>query len=204
MDDQREALSGVLHGSAASACSASVQRSIDVAPDSWGSLAGQVFVAEWGDLAPNTNPLRNPPAGFQISRIDENGDAVPFVHNALPGPASRQDAKGKGIERPFDVKFGPDGAMYIVDYGVANVNLARIRENQVPYEFLPETGAIWKVTFDDLPDSSTLDAATRDGDPPVAPVAFAALAALIALLTVTGYQRRLIHVRRARKAHSRS
>ena len=92
--------------------------------------------------------------------LGENGDAVPFVHNALPGPASRQDAKGKGIERPFDVKFGPDGAMYIVDYGVANVNLARIRENQVPYEFLPETGAIWKVTFDDLPDSSTLDAAS--------------------------------------------
>jgi hypothetical protein len=51
-----------------------------------------------------------------------------------------------GIERPIDVKFGPDGAMYIVDYGIANVNSARTAEGQVPYEFPPETGAVWRVT----------------------------------------------------------
>ena len=53
----------------------------------------------------------------------------------------------RGIERPLDVKFGPDGAMYIVDFGVARVNFARIKRGQVPYEFPPRTGAIWRVSL---------------------------------------------------------
>lgn len=120
---------------------------LDVAPDSWGDLAGQIFVAEWGDLSPSTNPLRNNLPGYRVSTIEPaTGEAVPFVRNVLPGPASMQDALGQGIERPFDVKFGPDGAMYIVDYGVAKVNFDRIKQGKFPYEFPPETGAIWKVT----------------------------------------------------------
>lgn len=120
---------------------------LDVAPDSWGSYAGQVFVAEWGDLAPGTTPLRDGPAGYQVTRIDPGTHrAVPFVRNAKAGPASVQGATGQGLERPIDVKFGPDGAMYIVDYGVARVNPARVAQGQVPYEFPPRTGAIWKVT----------------------------------------------------------
>jgi len=117
-----------------------------VAPESWGEFAGQVFVAEWGDLAPNTNPLRDKPAGYQVVRINpETGLAEPFVRNIEAGPASRQEARLEGIERPIDVKFGPDGAMYIVDYGIANVNPARAADGQVPYEFPPETGAVWWV-----------------------------------------------------------
>jgi len=120
---------------------------LDVAPASWGSLAGHVFVAEYGDLAPNTNPLLDKPAGYQIVRIDPaGGRAVPFIHNAKPGPASGQGAVGRGLERPVDVKFGPDGAMYISDYGISRVNPARAAEGQVPYEFPPFTGAIWRVT----------------------------------------------------------
>jgi len=118
-----------------------------VAPESWGDLADQVFVAEWGDLAPNTNPLLDKPAGYQVVRIDPaTGEVVPFIQNVMPGPASRQDAPEMGIERPIDVKIGPDGAMYIVDYGIANINSARGAEGQVPYEFPPETGAVWRVT----------------------------------------------------------
>ncbi len=122
---------------------------LDVAPDSWGALAGQVFVAEWGDLAPETNPLLNRRPGYRVSSIDPaTGQAVPFIQNVLPGPASMQGARGLGIERPFDVKFGPDGAMYIVDYGEANVNMDRIKQGRLPYEFPPGTGAIWRVTSD--------------------------------------------------------
>jgi glucose/arabinose dehydrogenase len=85
--------------------------------------------------------------GFQVVVIDpQTKRAVPFVRNVRPGPASRQAAKGRGVERPYDVKFGPDGAMYIADYGILNVNPARIREGQVPYEAPPRSGAIWKVT----------------------------------------------------------
>ncbi|MDQ3694402.1 MAG: superoxide dismutase family protein, partial [Chloroflexota bacterium] len=133
-----------------------------VAPESWGEFAGQVFVAEWGDLSPNTNPLRDQPEGYQVVRINpETGLAEPFVYNIAAGPASRQEARLAGIERPIDVKFGPDGAMYIVDYGIANVNPARASEGQVPYEFPPETGAVWRVFQTDG------DAAVATGDAPL-------------------------------------
>ena len=55
-------------------------------------------------------------------------------------PASKQDAPEMGIERPIDVKIGPDGAMYIVDHGIANINGARGAEGQVPYESPPRRG----------------------------------------------------------------
>ncbi len=119
----------------------------DVAPAGWGDLEGQLFVAEWGDLTWFTNALRNEPTGGRVVRINpETGQVEPFVRNLLPGPASDQEAMGQGLERPFDVKFGPDGAMYIVDYGVARVNLTRLKEDHFPAEFPPETGAIWRVT----------------------------------------------------------
>ena len=120
---------------------------LDVAPASAGVYAGQVFVAEWGDLAPQTTPLRDGFAGFQISRIDSaTGRAIPFVRNRQRGPASEQGATGQGIERPYGLRFGPDGAMYIVDYGIARVNPARAAQGQVPYEFPPFTGAVWRVS----------------------------------------------------------
>lgn len=134
-----------------------------VAPESWGEFAGQLFVAEWGDLAPNTNPLRDKPEGYQVVRIDPaTGELTPFVHNAMPGPASKQDARLEGMERPIDVKFGPDGAMYIVDYGIANVNPARAAEGQVPYEFPPETGAVWRIAPTDGETSTPDDDATKN------------------------------------------
>ncbi|MFD1733628.1 hypothetical protein ACFSC4_24420 [Deinococcus malanensis] len=90
-------------------------------------------------------PLRDKPAGFQISRIDPaTRRAVPFARNAEPGPASLQGAMGQGIERPFDLKFH-SGAMYIVDYGVARVNPARIKEES-PVRVPPKTGVVWKIT----------------------------------------------------------
>lgn len=120
---------------------------LDFAPAGWGTFGGQLFVAEWGDLAPGTTPLRNMPTGYQVVRIDPaTGQAVTFARNAMPGPASAQGAAGMGFERPLDVKFGPDGAMYIVDYGTARVNPARAAMGQVPYEFPPETGALWRIT----------------------------------------------------------
>jgi glucose/arabinose dehydrogenase len=159
---------------------------LDVAPSSWGDLAGDVFVAEYGDLAPNTNPLLDRPAGYQIVRIDAaGGQAMPFVRNVGPGPASKQGAMGKALERPVDVKFGPDGAMYISDYGVSNINQARAKQGQVPYEFPPETGAIWRVTrAGDMPDEvpDTGGGGLSDdvgGGSPLLPLAVLGLAAVL-------------------------
>jgi len=53
---------------------------------------------------------------------------------------------GEQVERPFNVRFGPDGAIYVVDYGVAQINPA---SELTPYEFPPETGVIWRVTRTD-------------------------------------------------------
>ncbi len=117
---------------------------LDVAPSSWGEFAGMLFVAEWGDLAPPTNPLRDGPVGSRIVAIDPRTQQVSaFVRNDQPGPASEQGATDQGLERPFYVKFGPDGALYVVDSGIARINPAK---PGTPYEFPPQTGRIWKVT----------------------------------------------------------
>lgn len=117
---------------------------MDVAPDSWGDMAGHVFVAEWGDLAPPTNPLRGKmPAGSQVVMIDPaTGKLEPFIRNIQPGPASAQGRAGSGIEHPFGLRFGPDGAMYIVDYGVVTIDMKK----KPPYAYQPGTGVIWKVS----------------------------------------------------------
>ena len=118
---------------------------LDVAPSSFGGLGGQVFVAEWGDLAPPTNPLRGPmPAGFRVVRVDPaTGELTPFVRNQRPGPASGQPPAGEdGIERPFGVRFGPDGAMYVVDYGEVMIDFTQAP----PYQYQTNTGALWRVT----------------------------------------------------------
>jgi glucose/arabinose dehydrogenase len=120
----------------------------DFAPDSWGEYAGHLFVPEWGDMAWFNNATRVKPAGNRIARIEaDGGDPEPFIMNKDNGPASEQGGEpGEGIERPFDVKFGPDGAMYIVDYGVHRITVARIAEKRLPFEWWPKTGVIWKVT----------------------------------------------------------
>jgi glucose/arabinose dehydrogenase len=119
---------------------------IDVAPASWGDMAGHVFVAEWGDLAPPTNPLRgkSPALGYRIVRINpSSGEVTSFASNeGAGGPASQLNQEGNGLERPFDVQFGPDGALYIVDYGVVSVDMTQ----KPPYVYNEGTGAIWRIS----------------------------------------------------------
>ncbi|MBW3544788.1 MAG: sugar dehydrogenase [Bacteroidetes bacterium] len=117
---------------------------IDMAPSTWNHWADQAFIAEWGDLAPPTNPLRGErPAGYQVVRVDPaSGSLSTFVSNMGGGPASEQGMTGKGLERPFDVQFGPDGDMYIVDFGVMTIDMSQAP----PYVYKEGTGVIWKVT----------------------------------------------------------
>lgn len=116
---------------------------LDVAPASWGDMGGQLFVAEWGDLAPPTNPLRGTARaqGYRVAKVDPaTGSVTSFAANVGGGPASASGSDG--LERPFDVKFGPDDAMYIVDYGVVEIDMAQIP----PYDKKMGTGTIWKVS----------------------------------------------------------
>jgi hypothetical protein len=117
---------------------------IDIAPDSWGDVADHAFIAEWGDLAPPTNPLRGEEAtGSRIVCIDPaTGKLTAFASNNGGGPASLLGEQGEGLERPFDVRFAPDGTMYIVDFGVVNIDMSQ----EPPYAYQKATGMIWKIS----------------------------------------------------------
>lgn len=122
----------------------------DIAPDSWGDYKDHLFVPEYGDFQWITNPMRDKFAGNRIAAIGTDGDGEqdvkPFIQNEKTGPASQQGKPGEGIERPYDVKFGPDGSMYIVDFGSHRPSLKRIAKGHFPIEFDRESGVLWKVT----------------------------------------------------------
>lgn len=99
---------------------------------------GDVFIAEYGSEAPETTggqPL--PGVGHRVSRINmQTGEVTPFAMNRS-GVAASESGEG-GFDRPIDVVFGPDGAMYVADFGV---NLPG-----EPDEFYHNTGVIWRIT----------------------------------------------------------
>ncbi len=80
---------------------------------------GDAFVALIGDLNPNTT--RQPmPAGFKVVRVDmRSGEVANFTVNRIAGPASK--LPHDGFERPSHCEFGPDGALYVVDWGEIDV-----------------------------------------------------------------------------------
>jgi glucose/arabinose dehydrogenase len=56
--------------------------------------------------------------GYKVVRLDlSTREVSDFVYNTQGGPASSLGLWGQTLERPDDVKFGPDGALYILDYG---------------------------------------------------------------------------------------
>jgi len=70
-------------------------------------------------------------------RLDTNtGRAEDYVVNDTPGQASRHSAGG--LEHPSDVAFGPDGNMYITDWGIA-----RVSEKGLVLE--EDSGVVWRV-----------------------------------------------------------
>lgn len=79
---------------------------------------GNLLVALSGDRWPfATGGARiKSPIGYKVMLLDPDAKrASDFVYNAseLPGAGTNPLA----LERPTDVKFGPDGALYIVDLG---------------------------------------------------------------------------------------
>jgi glucose/arabinose dehydrogenase len=88
---------------------------------------GQLLVALWGDRAPfstSGRPIAGQLPGYRVDRVDLTTGHIsqisPFIYNTRGGPASKLSEGGsEGIERPVDVKFGPDGNLYVLDFGQA-------------------------------------------------------------------------------------
>ncbi|MGA2497655.1 MAG: hypothetical protein ABSH20_07925 [Tepidisphaeraceae bacterium] len=87
--------------------------------------AGNVaVVALWGDRAPfDTSGLNLVgPTGFKVVLVNiDDREVSEFIRNVGPGPGSLRD-NSLQLERPIDVKFGPDGALYILDSGKVSVD----------------------------------------------------------------------------------
>jgi len=88
---------------------------------------GNAIIALNGDRSPwATGGLKlATPVGYEVVRVDpdvNNGPVYDFVRNTrgLPAHLLARDA-ASALERPIDVKFGPDGALYILDFGQMRV-----------------------------------------------------------------------------------
>jgi glucose/arabinose dehydrogenase len=112
---------------------------------------GDAFVACFGDLAPITTLTKAvTPAGYKVVRVDMGtGQVRDFAVNRMTGPASK--LPHDGFERPSHCQFGPDGNLYIVDFGIIHIapergairqrtgtgSLWRIRRVEGPHGFIP-------------------------------------------------------------------
>ena len=117
---------------------------LDFIPDSWPerSFRRRAVVALSGDRAPfatSGRPIVGP-IGYKVVSIDLDARRVEdFIRNTAGGPASRIDEKNPNLlERPIDVKFGPDGSLYILDAG-----RMQIRDGRESYE--AGTGKIFRL-----------------------------------------------------------
>lgn len=116
----------------------------------WGGPS-TAYVALFGDETPGTGTVSRP-RGYQVVKVDiSTGRVSDFIHNKIRGRSSQHSAGG--LEHPSDVTFGPDGAMYITDWGVA-------RPSDEGLKLDPGSGVVWKVVPDGgdggLPGSPTL------------------------------------------------
>jgi glucose/arabinose dehydrogenase len=101
---------------------------MDFAPASgpFKQYADEAIIALAGDRAPFATGARSltGPIGYKVVRVNVDSgkkQAVDFIRNTSGKPGSMSDG-GWALERPIDAKFGPDGALYILDFGRMTVN----------------------------------------------------------------------------------
>ncbi|HXG23035.1 MAG TPA: PQQ-dependent sugar dehydrogenase, partial [Chthonomonadales bacterium] len=118
----------------------SAANGFDFCRDAGFGFEGDAFVACFGDLAPITTIKRAvTPAGFKVVRVDmKSGQVHDFAINKMTGPASK--LPHEGFERPSHCQFGPDGALYVVDFGTIRIAPERgaIRQQM-------GTGTLWRI-----------------------------------------------------------
>lgn len=94
----------------------------------------EILVAEFGTIVPHT---KNEMPGFRVQRVNlDTGEHQDFLVNRSGMPASASGEQG--LERPIQLEWGPEGALYVVDFG-------RIDFEETGMKAHPKTGAIWRV-----------------------------------------------------------
>src|SRR5919202_2766433 len=112
---------------------------VDFCRDPAFGFVGDAFVALFGDLAPVTTPRQATPAGFKVVRVDLGARRiVDFAVNRIAGPASK--LPHDGFERPSHCAFGPDGGLYVVDWGEIE-----IAPEAGGVRMVAGTGSLWRI-----------------------------------------------------------
>jgi glucose/arabinose dehydrogenase len=98
------------------------------------------------------------PSELQLSRFAFNCRQAEQTHDpdGTPKCAGQTEqafvAKMRGINRPTTIRFGPDGAAYLVDYGAvrdpggSDPDSRFVNPANAPLVQLPGTGTIWKIS----------------------------------------------------------
>jgi glucose/arabinose dehydrogenase len=113
---------------------------LGISPGGLFGFEGQAFVALFGDLAPMTTPRLGTPVGFKVVRVDlERREIVDFAVNRIQGPASK--LPHDGFERPSHCTFGPDGALYVTDFGEID-----IAPERAGIRVQAGSGSVWRIS----------------------------------------------------------
>ncbi len=96
-------------------------------------LINDIYIACFGRIQHDlSDEYIHSGVGHRIMRINIiNGAISTFAINKSGFPEEA------GLSRPTDVVFGPDGAMYISDMAIDDV--------EMPNTYLPNTGVIWRI-----------------------------------------------------------
>jgi hypothetical protein len=103
-------------------------------------LQGDALIALEGDRSPYATgglKLQFRP-GFKVVLVDDDKQVKDFVRNTKGVPTSMQPFGTVALERPCDVKVGPDGDIYILDFGQME------NDSAIP-RYHPGTGALFKL-----------------------------------------------------------
>jgi hypothetical protein len=142
------------HCTGASATVQSCERALtpEIQPPPSNRSHGDTLEGDFGFSAGNGTPE----VGHEVKLVNFSREEEPlelkimrFAHNTTFEQASVSGARG--FNRPTNVKFGPDGCAWVVDYGAvrdfgqSDPDAKFIVPGDGPLVQIPHTGVIWRI-----------------------------------------------------------